>query len=344
MTASASPVDDRAPSVSALGHGGRGAPELRLVDASPAPDHPVAKGRGFLTPARLEAFVAVAEEGGFSAAARRLHISQPALSQTINALERQLGTDLLVRRATGVQTTPAGRVMLDEARSLLARHDRLLAAMGAYTSGDGGVIRLGIPLELAPDVLSVVAKFSAENPETRVEPVHLPMSEQLAALRAGELDVSFTREHPAGPEFDTMLVARENLGVLLAEDLAHRLAGPDGVRLDSFVGLEWIGFPRQNSPAWYDQLAAILCTHGIDAGNAGSGDRWPIPSVMFTAVSAGRAFALVPRLWAHPIPHTVSWTPLVDNPVVRRTWAVWPASSRRRDVARLIAAFEIPEG
>jgi DNA-binding transcriptional LysR family regulator len=82
------------------------------------------------TPAKLEAFVVVAEEGGFSAAGRRLHISQPALSQTINALERQVGVDLFVRTSTGVQTTHAGRALLDEARAILARHDRLVGAMG----------------------------------------------------------------------------------------------------------------------------------------------------------------------------------------------------------------------
>jgi hypothetical protein len=184
--------------------------------------------------------------------------------------------------------------------------------------------------------------FTAAHPQTRVEPRHLPMAQQLAALRSGQLEVSFMREKPPGPEFDTMLVARENLGVLLAEELAARLAGPEGIRLDALAGLDWVGFPRSNSPAWYDELAAILRTHGTDAGTADSGDQFPIPSVMFTAVTSGRAFALAPPLWAHPIPHTVVWTPLDDDPVVRRTWAVWPANSRRRDIGQLIAAFDEP--
>jgi DNA-binding transcriptional LysR family regulator len=295
------------------------------------------------TPARLEAFVAVAEEGGFWAASRRLHISQPALSQTISTLERQVGVDLFVRSSTGVQTTQAGRALLDEARAILARHDQLIGAMAAYTAEGGGVIRLGIPLELAPDVLCALAKFSADHPQTRIEPRQLSMAEQLAALRSGQLDVSFMREKPPGPEFDSMLVAREDLGVLLAEELAARLAGPQGIRLDALAGLDWVGFPRSDSPAWYDELAAILRTHGIDAGTADSGDHFPIPSVMFTAVASGHAFALAPPLWAHPIPHTVVWTPLADDPVVRRTWAIWPASSRRRDVAQLITAFEHPD-
>jgi DNA-binding transcriptional LysR family regulator len=321
-------------------------PNLHLVDAAPmAGDPATLKGRSYnyFTPAKLEAFVAVAEEGGFSAAARRLHISQPALSHTLNALERQFGVELLVRSSTGVQTTQAGRALLDEARAVLARHGQLLRAMAGYAADGGGVIRLGIPLELAPEVLRALAKFAADHPETRVEPRHVCMAAQLGALRSGHLDMSLMRERPTGPDFDTMLVARENLGVLLAEELAARLAGPNGIRLDALAGLDWVGFPRSNSPAWYDDLAAILRTHGIDAGSADSGDHFPIPSVTFTAVSAGYAFALAPPLWAHPIPETVVWSPLTGHPVVRRTWAVWPARSRRRDVAQLITALEQPD-
>ncbi|WP_199272568.1 LysR family transcriptional regulator [Streptomyces broussonetiae] len=64
----------------------------------------------------LRAFVAVVEEGGLSAAARRLHMTQPALSQTVSGLERQLGVQLLVRGSTEVQATGAGTTLLAEAR------------------------------------------------------------------------------------------------------------------------------------------------------------------------------------------------------------------------------------
>ena len=292
-----------------------------------------------LTPAKLESFIAVAEEGAVSAAARRLHVSQPALSQTITAIERQLGVQLLVRTSSGVQATQAGTILLAEARALLARHHQLLRTLTARAT-DSRVIQVGIPVELAPDLLCALARFAAVHRCTRVIPRHLSMAAQLASLRHGELDVSFMREHPAGTELDTMLVARENLGVLLAGELASRLVGPPGIELGALAGLEWISFPRSASPAWYDELAATLRSHGIDTGDREDGENFPIPSVTFTALSAGQAFALAPPEWAHPIPDTVVWSPLVGNPVVRRTWAVWPALCRNRDVAHLIGAFE----
>ncbi|SEP47447.1 regulatory helix-turn-helix protein, lysR family [Amycolatopsis saalfeldensis] len=69
----------------------------------------------------MRAFVAVVEEGGLSAAARRLHVSQPAVSQTMQALERQLGVQLVVRSSAGVRPTEAGATLLTEARAVLAR-------------------------------------------------------------------------------------------------------------------------------------------------------------------------------------------------------------------------------
>jgi DNA-binding transcriptional LysR family regulator len=318
---------------------------LRLVEPAPAAvENTSFQGRScsFFTPTKLEAFVAVAEEGGFSAAARRLCISQPALSQTINAIERRLGMELFARSTTGVQSTAAGRALLDEARAILARYDQLLPAMAGYVGEGGGVIRLGIPDELVSEVLDALAKFAVDFPDTRVQPRHLPMAEQLEALRSGQLDVSFMVQIPPGPDLDHMLVAREELGVLLSESLAARLSGPDGVRLDALAGLEWVAFPRANSPAWYDELAAILHTYGIDVGPANRGDEFSNFSVTFTALSCGNAFALAPRGWAPPIGHAVVWRPLADRHVVRSTWAVWPAGSRRRDVAHLITTFEPP--
>ncbi|HEX8272451.1 MAG TPA: LysR family transcriptional regulator [Longimicrobiaceae bacterium] len=69
----------------------------------------------------LRYFVAVAEEGTFTRAARRLFIAQPALSKQIQDLEDEIGTRLLVRTARGVSLTPPGAELLEHARSILAR-------------------------------------------------------------------------------------------------------------------------------------------------------------------------------------------------------------------------------
>lgn len=291
----------------------------------------------------LSAFVAVVEEGGMSAASRRLHVSQSALSQTVSALERELGVTLLERTSSGVRPTDAGTTLLVEARAVLARYHQALRTMSNYSSESSGTIKLGIPLELAPEVLpAALASFAAESPHTRVAPQHLSTAAQLIGLRSGELDVGLVRERPAGSEFDAMLVAKEALGVLLCSKLAVRLAGSDGVQLDQLGELQWVGFPRSGSPAWYDELTGILASHGVDIGPPAPDDQALIAAVKFAAVNSGQAFALAPENGLQPLPDNVSWLPLAGKPIVRRTWVVWPAESRRRDVGRLIASLQAP--
>ena len=288
----------------------------------------------------MRAFVAVVEDGGLSAAARRLHVSQPALSQTISTLERQLGVQLLVRSRTGVQPTDAGMTLLAEARAVLARYDQALAAVTGESPDGGNVLRLGIPLELPGDLLvKPLADVAAAYPATRVRARHLSTSAQFTALRAGDLDVGLVREHPAGPDLDAMLVVEERLGVLLAAQTAGRLAGPDGVRLDTLAGLDWVGFGRSGSPAWYDELTAIMRSHGLEPGPPAPDGQELIADVKLAAVTAGQAFALAPPRWSQPLPDPVVWLPLAGHPIIRRTWAVWPAASRRRDVGLFVASL-----
>lgn len=289
----------------------------------------------------MRAFVAVVEEGGLSAAARRLHVSQPAVSQTVHALERRFGVQLLVRSSAGVQPTGAGQTLLAEARAVLARHDQAIATMARESAGDRR-LRVGLPLELPPELLATaLADLGRAYPDTRVHVVHASTSGQLAQLHGGELDLGLLREHPVAPDLDAMPVLEEMLGVLLSTDDAEKLAGPDGVRLDALAGMTWIGFPREGSPAWYDEIIAIFRTHGLDVGPEPVTSPALISELKFAAVSAGGAFSLAPpTLATQPVPRNLVWCALAGAPLVRRTWAVWPASSHRRDLAHLVAALD----
>lgn len=268
----------------------------------------------------LSAFVAVVEEGGLSAAARRLHVSQPALSQTISGLEREPRIKPLERSSSGARPTDAGNTLLGEARAVLARYQQAVRAMARLSEGDEEVLRLGVPLEFPFEILRpALTELAEEWPETKVAARHLSTAGQIAALDAGELELGLLRERPSGERFDAILVAREELGVLLSSDQAAQSAGPGGVPLDALHRLEWLAFPRSDSPAWYDELTAILRSHGLDRFTDAPAGRQLIATVKLAAVSAGRAFALAPPDWSQPIPDGVAWAPLAGRPLVRRT-------------------------
>jgi DNA-binding transcriptional LysR family regulator len=294
----------------------------------------------------LQAFTAAAEAGSLSAAARRLHLSQSALSQTIGSLERQLGVRLLDRHPAGVTVTDAGGVLLREARALLAQHERALAAVTRQAAASPATLRVGVPLELPAGLLpSALAELAAAFPHTRAEISHASSSAQLTQLYAGELDVALARECPVEPGLDAVLAVEEPLGVLLAAAVAADLAGPGGLWLHQLAHLEWAGFARAEAPAWHDQVTATLRSHGIDVDepgdHRGQGGYGLIAEVKLAAVAAGKAFAFAPPDWTATLPGDITWCPLTGQPLVRRTWAAWPADSRRRDLAAFVAALDV---
>jgi DNA-binding transcriptional LysR family regulator len=290
----------------------------------------------------LRAFIAIVEEGSLSAAARRQHLSQSAMSQTVRSLERQTGVALLRRSSAGVTATEAGVILLTEARALVAQYDRLVAAVAGEAAAGTGTLRVGVPLELPAGLLpAALAELGASWPQTRVEFSHASTAAQLAELADGRLDVALARERPADSRYDAVLAVEEALGVVLAAGRADELAGPAGIRLERLAGLDWVGFPRSESPLWYDQLTATLRGHGVALDHQPAGEHPLLAEVKFAAVADGRAFALAPPDWARPLPDGVRWQPLTGNPIVRRTWAVWAASARRRDLAALIAALDL---
>lgn len=286
----------------------------------------------------LRVFVAVVEEGGVSAAARRLHMSQPALSQTVRVLERELGVELLVRSSTGTTPTAAGRTLLAEAVSVLAGVDRLRDRMTDRARPGGGVLRLGVPLELPGGLLpAALAAFAEQWPQVRVQAAHASSAAQLAALAAAELDVALTRELPPGEDTDATLLLEEPLGVLLAID--HPAVDAAEVRLETLSRSPWVGFSREDGPAWWDEVVAVLRRHGHRPPGPTAGGPL-IAEVKLASVGSSGGFALAPEGWGRPLPDGIEWRPLAGAPLVRRTWSTWPAASTRRDLAGLVAALE----
>jgi DNA-binding transcriptional LysR family regulator len=97
----------------------------------------------------LRQFVAVAEELHFGRAARRLAMTQPPLTQAVQALERTLGVLLFERSKRTVMLTPAGHALLDEARRLLRAAEALPAAVQAAALGQAGRLRLAFVSSIA---------------------------------------------------------------------------------------------------------------------------------------------------------------------------------------------------
>jgi DNA-binding transcriptional LysR family regulator len=291
----------------------------------------------------LRVFVAVVEEGGLSAAARRLHMSQSSLTHIIQTLEKQLGGRLLDRDHTGARPTERGILLLGEARNLIAHHDRIVAEMNAEASVDSTPLRIGVPLELPPDLLpAAIARVSASFPALTVQLRHARSTDQLTALKLGDLDMALVRDRPVDADLDSVLVVEESIGVILTTDLSEELGQAAGVPLQHLAGLRWMGFSRGDAPAWHDQVSATLRSHGVTGTDwVIEEDRPVTPEVKLGAAGSGHAFALAAEGWARPLPEGLVWNALRGNPLTRRTWAAWQSQSRRRDLASLVADLDL---
>jgi DNA-binding transcriptional LysR family regulator len=288
----------------------------------------------------LRTFVTVVEEGRFSQAARRLHLSQSAISQTIRGLEKTCGVVLLERTSSGAVATSAGELLFAEARAVLARHEQAVAAMSRRRD-EGSALRVGVPFQLRPGLLSgALSALAVDYPSTAIAVRLVCTASQIGLLSSRELDLGLLRHRPPSLDLDATLVADEPLGVLVNEAQADRLGPLDEVGLDALVGLDWHGFPRQSSPVWYDELTATLRGYGLHIGAMTPHAGEASAEVTYTSVSLGRSFALAPASCRNALPPPIKWRRLTGDPIRRRTWAAWSAASCRRDLGHLVALLE----
>ena len=130
---------------------------------------------------QLRYFVAVAEEGNISRAAKRIFLTQSALSRQIKALEDEIGQCLLERQAHSIRLTPVGEALLQAARDLLQHAEQLLERV--RHAGRGVRLRVGYAPSLAAGMLSVaVENFTQAHPNARVELFDLATKEMLSGL------------------------------------------------------------------------------------------------------------------------------------------------------------------
>jgi DNA-binding transcriptional LysR family regulator len=142
---------------------------------------------------QLRYFVTVAEELHFGRAAERLHIVQPAVSQQVRRLERELGVTLLDRSPRRVNLTAEGERLLPEARAVLAAADRTAAVAASLSTVNGAVLRIGTSTGLSMRLETGLKAIARLIDGTEMHLDSRPVYEQLEAIRTGELDIAIVR-------------------------------------------------------------------------------------------------------------------------------------------------------
>ncbi|SEF26349.1 DNA-binding transcriptional regulator, LysR family [Amycolatopsis pretoriensis] len=284
----------------------------------------------------LECLVAVLDAGSITEAAARLHLSQPALSHQIGALERELGTPVLERLPRGVRPTATGRAVLADARAALAAADRVVRTGRAVAGGGEGTLRIACAESMTAGLLAPVLRaWHRHRPGVSITLAETTSADALVtALEAGEADVAIG-PRPTRWTGHAELVGREEVVVALAAD--HPLATRAAVPMAELAGLPVVHYhPDNGLGGWLDEeaarhgtvLSAVMRTKqaatAAQLAAAGLGVAL-VPATALTRTFAGALRRLKPALHRD----VVTFTATPSDPLVRR----FRADVRHRGIA-----------
>jgi len=277
---------------------------------------------------QLRYFVTVAEELHFGHAATRLHMTQPPLSQAIQALEALLGAALFLRNRRGVALTAAGAALLPEARRMLAEAAGLGELVQRAAAGASGRLALAFVTSADYSVLPPFLRaYRAAFPAVEITLQEATSDIQLDDLLHARIDCGFLI--PPLPEkaratLDYMKVLEEPL-ILAAPSGLEALQQDGPVRLQDLPALPLIIFPRKISPALHDAILSCFAAAGVTPV---IGQEAIQMQTIVGLVSAGMGLALVPQSVSNLMRPGVEYRALAAATPLVETGLAW-----RRDNA-----------
>ena len=210
----------------------------------------------------LRYFVAVAEEGNFSRAAERLHVSQPSLSFQMKQLEGSIPAQLFVRENSGIKLTPAGDALMPYAKQLIRIRDQALEATAAINSGKAPPLQLGFSLFINHGLVETTVKsYRRLFPDSKVLHTSDCTARLLELLREGNLHAALVTLPVERHGLVVQQIASERLLVCLRKDDPQ--AGQPSVPPMRLAAKLQISFDPKYHPALYSHLSGLLSRAGI---------------------------------------------------------------------------------
>ncbi|PYN17293.1 MAG: LysR family transcriptional regulator, partial [Candidatus Rokuibacteriota bacterium] len=275
----------------------------------------------------LRYFRAVAESKGFREAARRLHVVQPALSQTVSDLERELGVRLLTRNSRSVRLTSEGEVFLKEAKEILAHADRSVElARGAR--GEIGSLSVGFLGSATAFFLPrIIREFRHRFPGVRLTLREMAPTPQIDEFRAGRLDVGFTRPIPATDDawLRSECLYRDSLLAVLPK--GHPASTRPVVPVKQLAAEPFVLFHRAGAPELFDAIVSLCSRAGFTPRVVNEAD---MMQTVLTLVEAGEGVTLVPACVSNLRGNGVVLRPVEPDTVRIPLMMAWPEDRESR--------------
>ena len=288
----------------------------------------------------LRYFVAVAEELHFTRAASRLNLAQPALSQQIKQLEKELGVVLLARTRRSVALTEPGRAFLAEARRTLGAAEQAIRTARRAAQGEVGSLRLGyVDFATWLDFPGLLRKFRQQFPSVDVTLVELHREPLREALVRGDLDLGFFTLSERDRGLRGLKIGVDPLIIALPAD--HPRAAESSLALATLAEESWVLFPRELRTV-YGELILESCRRAGFVPRIGQ--EASQLHALAGLVSAGVGVAMLPRAMTAAPRRGVVYRPVRGRPPSLPLHLVWregdlsPTATRFVEVARKAAS------
>jgi DNA-binding transcriptional LysR family regulator len=240
----------------------------------------------------LREFAAIAESRSFSKAARQLHLAQPPLSRHIRQLEEELGVQLFVRAATGVELTREGTLLLEQARIVLADTDAFLDLARRAKVGLTNTLRVAMAPGLCEVVNRVRMHLLAQASELSIDGTDMASSSQYDALRRRAVDIGVLREVVEDPEVESEPLFTERFVVMITE--ASPLAKRKSLRLTQVAEYRLLLQDRDWATLAHHKILSLYIAAGLTP-RVVMREATPGNQASMLAVASGEAICLALR-------------------------------------------------
>ncbi|CAI0690237.1 Ben and cat operon transcriptional regulator [Serratia entomophila] len=289
----------------------------------------------------LRYFIAVAEELHFGRAAERLRISQPPLSQQIQALEEMVGARLLARNNRNVSLTQAGEMFLKEAYQVVDQVARAAEKAARLERGELGELTIGFTSS-AP-FISVVSRslraFRQQHLQVHIKMREINTKQQIEPLLNGELDLGVMRNTRLPDALRHHLLLCEPLVAVVPEGHPLSRLAPGALRFQHLAEEPFVFFSREVGTALYDEILLLLSRAGItpyitqEVGEA---------MTIIGLVAAGLGVSILPASFSRVRIDGVKYLPLAEPDAVTEVWLVHHRQRPLTAAAKSLMALMLP--
>jgi DNA-binding transcriptional LysR family regulator len=240
---------------------------------------------------QIRSFLSISETLHFGRTAELIHLSQPALSLQIRALEEEVGVRLFERNRRKTTLTAAGLAFRDDAAAAVSQLDQAIRRARLAGEGKLGLLRIGFISTAGNEIVpNLVRRFRDSNPDVVFSLRNILTTDQIQMLVAGSLDVGFLRlpigEHP---ELEIVEVHREPF--VIVTPLTHKLAKRKKVALHELSGQDFVMYERSYAPGFHDLIFGMLRDAGVVPNVCQTAGQMP---TLISLIDSGMGISILP--------------------------------------------------